>query len=124
MVVGQRRNEIAVLRSRGATIIQVLGMAALESLLLGIVGVVVGSPGASAIAAFFSRVTSFMNFSASPQINTDVTLDTVRFGLIAAGISLIFMVIPTIQGDSSYDYHIQTGPFASIAPAVVAEGMA
>ena len=51
-----------------------------------------------------------MNFSASPQINTDVTLDTVRFGLIAAGISLIFMIIPTIGASSSYDcgrYHKQ-----------------
>ena len=96
MVIGQRRNEIAVLRSRGATIFQVIGIAALEGILLGLVGLAVGSPGASAIATFFSRAITFMDFSASSQITADITFNALRFGLIAVGISLLFIVVPTI----------------------------
>ena len=96
MVIGQRRNEIAVLRSRGATIFQVIGIALLEGILLGLVGLVVGSPGASAIASFFSRAITFMDFSARSQITADITLNTLKFGLIAVGISLLFIVLPTI----------------------------
>jgi len=96
MVVGQRRNEIAVLRSRGATIIQIIGMAILESVLLGMVGLAVGAPGASAVATFFSRAISFLNFSANNQINADITLTAVQFGAVAVILALLFMVLPTI----------------------------
>jgi putative ABC transport system permease protein len=44
MAVGQRRNEIAVLRSRGSTVLQLVGMAILESLILGLIGMAVGTP--------------------------------------------------------------------------------
>jgi putative ABC transport system permease protein len=96
MVVGQRRNEIAVLRSRGATIVQIIGMAALESTLLGLVGLAAGAPGAASVASFFGRAISFLNFSAHSDINTDITLNSVRIGAIAVIISLAFMVLPSI----------------------------
>ncbi len=96
MVVGQRRNEIAVLRSRGATIIQVIGMAILESTLLGLIGLAAGAPGASWVATFFSRAISFLNFSNTSLINADITLNAARFGLVAVAIALLFMVLPTI----------------------------
>ena len=96
MVVGQRRNEIAVLRSRGATIIQIIGMAILESALLGIIGLGLGAPGASAVASFFSRAISFLNFSANNQINADITVTAIQFGLVAVAIAMLFMVLPTI----------------------------
>lgn len=100
MVVSQRRNEIAVLRSRGATVVQVLGMAALESALLGIVGLALGAPGAQTIATFFSRAISFLNFSARTSIQPDVTVTAVQFGLIAVAIALVFMILPTMGAAS------------------------
>ena len=96
MVVSQRRNEIAVLRSRGATLIQMIGMAILESTLLGLVGLAAGVPGASMVASFFSRAISFLNFSGKSLINPDVNVNAVKFGLGAVFIALIFMVLPTI----------------------------
>src|SRR4029077_7627507 len=41
--VSRQRNEIAVLRSRGATAVQVVGMAALEGLLLGLLALALGA---------------------------------------------------------------------------------
>ena len=64
MSVGQRRNEIAVLRSRGSTTVQLVGMASLEALLLGLVGMLVGTPLAQVVAQFFGRARSFLDFSA------------------------------------------------------------
>ena len=96
MVTSQRRNEIAVLRSRGATVIQVVGMAALESILLGLVGLALGMPGAQAIASFFSRAISFLRFANKAEIGAEITLDAVRFGLVATGIVLVFMIVPTM----------------------------
>ncbi len=96
MVTSQRRNEIAVLRSRGATVIQVLGMAALESILLGLVGLALGMPGAQAVATFFSRAISFLNFTAKAEIGVEITLNAVRFGLVGVGIALVFMIVPTL----------------------------
>ena len=95
MVVSQRRNEIAVLRSRGATVTQVLGMAALESIFLGLIGLGLGVPGAQVVATFFSRAISFLNFTATTQIQAEMTLNAVRFGLIAVLVALIFMIVPT-----------------------------
>lgn len=96
MVISQRRNEIAVLRSRGATVFQVVGIAALEGLLLGLVGLVLGVPGALQIASFFGRVVSFLNFSGTPDMQASINLDAMRYGLAAAAIGMIFMVLPTL----------------------------
>ena len=71
-------------------------MAVLESVLLGIIGLAAGAPGATAVANFFSRAISFLNFSANNQINADFTINTLKFGLVAVAIALIFMVLPTI----------------------------
>lgn len=97
MVVSQRRNEIAVLHSRGVTAIQLVGLAALEAILLGTVGLAVGIPAAQGIAVYFSRVTGFLTFSDTNLIWMDFTPTAMKFGAIAAGVALVFMVIPTIS---------------------------
>jgi len=97
MAVAQRRNEIAVLRSRGATAVQILGMAGLESILLGIVSLAVGTPAAQVVAQFFSKTRSFLDFSVSSTIRPDVTETAIRFGLIAVGVGLIAQILPTLS---------------------------
>ncbi len=97
MVVGRRRNEIAVLRSRGSTILQVLGMAAMESLILGIVGMAFGTPAAQVVAQFFGKTKSFLDFTAATSMHTQVTLSAVRFGLVTVAVALVAQVIPTLS---------------------------
>ena len=96
MSVGQRRNEIAVLRSRGSTTGQLVGMAILEALLLGVVGMLIGAPLAQVVAGFFGKAKSFLDFSATSGLQVAVTAESVRFGLIAAVVALIAMVLPTV----------------------------
>ena len=96
MAIGQRRNEIAVLRSRGSTVMQILGMATLESLLLGFAGLIIGTPIALLLAQFFGKAKSFLDFSAISSLHTQLTSDAIRFGLVTAAVTLLAQVIPTL----------------------------
>jgi putative ABC transport system permease protein len=96
MSVSQRQNEIAVLRSRGATILQVAGMALLEGLLLGLVSLAAGIPIAQVVAGFFGKTRSFLDFSAQSSLKIDITLSALQFGLGAMIISLVAQVLPTL----------------------------
>jgi len=96
LAVGRQRNEIAVLRSRGATAIQVVGIAALEGLLLGILALAIGSPTGEMIARVIGRARSFLNFTAPSDLRVGVTMATLRFGVAAVGLALIAQVVPTI----------------------------
>lgn len=94
--VGRQRNEIAVLRSRGATILQVSGIAALEGILLGTVALIIGSPAGEAIAQVIGQTRSFLDFSAENNLRVDITTSTLRFGMMAVGLALVAQVIPTL----------------------------
>ena len=95
LAVSRQRNEIAVLRSRGATITQVLGIAVLEGLLLGSVALIIGSPVGQWIAQLIGQTRSFLDFSAQSDLRTDLTAAALRFGLLAIGLALIAQVMPT-----------------------------
>jgi putative ABC transport system permease protein len=97
MAVAQRHNEIAVLRSRGGTVGQLLGMAALEGVLLGLVGLGVGTPLGQGVAHIFGRVRSFLDFGATSRLSVDVTNRAIQFGLVAVLISLIAQLLPTVS---------------------------
>lgn len=94
--VGRQRNEIAVLRSRGATALQVVGIAALEGALLGALGLAIGSPMGELIAQVIGKARSFLNFTADTELRVGVTMATLRFGVAAMGLALVAQVVPTI----------------------------
>jgi len=96
MVVAQRRNEIAVLRSRGASVLQVTGMAVIESLLLAVAGMVIAIPIAQVIVTFFSKAVSFLDFSAASQINAAITDTALRLGILSVLVATLAQVFPTL----------------------------
>jgi putative ABC transport system permease protein len=95
MVVDQRRNEIAVLRSRGSSVPQLLGIALVESFLLGILALIAAIPLSLVIANFFSRTVSFLNFTGASQIKASFSWAELRFGLVALAMVTMAQVIPT-----------------------------
>ncbi|MEE8391075.1 MAG: FtsX-like permease family protein, partial [Anaerolineae bacterium] len=94
--VERQRNEIAVLRSRGATVVQVVGIAALEGTLLSVFALAVGFPASEAIARVIGRARSFLDFTLQSELRVNVTMTTVRFGLVAVGLTLVALIVPTI----------------------------
>ncbi|MCP4543530.1 MAG: ABC transporter permease [Chloroflexi bacterium] len=94
--VGRQRNEIAVLRSRGATAIQVVGIAALEGALLGVFALAVSFPVSEMIAHIIGRSRSFLDFTLQSDLRVNLTMSIARFGVIAVGVTLLALIVPTI----------------------------
>lgn len=95
LYVGQQRNEIAVLRSRGATVVQVLGIAAIEGLLLGAMALLGGTPLGEGIAQLIGRSRSFLDFTAPPDLRVSMTAAAFLFGVGAVLLALVAQLIPT-----------------------------
>jgi putative ABC transport system permease protein len=95
--VGQKRNEIAVLRSRGATSLQIIGISILEGVLLGVVSVAIGLVIGRWLALLIGRSRSFLDFSLPGQLRAGVTPATVRFGAAAIVLAMFAQLGPTIS---------------------------
>ncbi|MCB0063913.1 MAG: ABC transporter permease, partial [Caldilineaceae bacterium] len=96
LAVSRQRNEIAVLRSRGATALQILGIASLEAFFLGALALAAGVPVSEGISRIIGATRSFLNFSVENDLRVNMTLTTFRFGLAALGITLIAQVVPSL----------------------------
>ena len=96
LAVSRQRNEIAVLRSRGATVLQVIGIAALEALLLGLIALGAGIPVSQQIAQAIGATKSFLNFTVEGDLRVGMTLTTLRFGVAAVVVTMIAQVFPSL----------------------------
>ncbi|MBC8450299.1 MAG: FtsX-like permease family protein [Chloroflexi bacterium] len=97
LTVGQQRNEIAVLRSRGGTTFQVVGIAAMEALVLNALAVALGWPLSQVFAKTIGRTQSFLVFSDAtdmPQLLMSPSI--LRFGLAMAAVALVIQIVPTL----------------------------
>jgi putative ABC transport system permease protein len=94
--VGARRNEIAVLRSRGATAPQVIGIVGVEALILGLVSLAAAAPLSRWIAQSIGRATSFLDFTGRPNLRVDMTPIIWRFGLVAILLILVAQIVPAL----------------------------
>jgi putative ABC transport system permease protein len=93
--VARQRNEIAVLRSRGATVLQVVGIATLEAMLLGLAALAAGWPVGQQIAHTIGATRSFLDFTVNSQLRVEMTMATLRFGLFAVAITMVAQVLPS-----------------------------
>jgi putative ABC transport system permease protein len=92
----RRRNETAVFRSRGATVSQVVGIAAWESLLLGAVALASGVPLAVLVARSMGRAFGFLVFAGRSRLQVEVTPSAMLFAVIAAVLALMARLAFTV----------------------------
>jgi len=97
MIVSRQRNELAVLRSRGTTIGQIIGIYALEGAGIGLLALAVGALAAHGVAHWMGHTTSFLTFGSGAQFSTHLGWNSLRFGLIAVVASLLTSVGPAIR---------------------------
>jgi putative ABC transport system permease protein len=95
--VERQRAEIAVLRSRGATLFQIIGIVFLEGALLGIIALVFSTPIALQLAKTIGNTRSFLDFGADIELRIGLTEATIQAGLIAICIAVFAQVLPTIN---------------------------
>jgi putative ABC transport system permease protein len=94
--VSQQRSEIAVLRSRGGTTAQVMGIAALEALVLNALALALGWPLSEVFAGLIARTQSFLNFSNTTDVQVVMSPSALRFGVGMAALSFLIQMIPTL----------------------------
>jgi putative ABC transport system permease protein len=97
LFVGQQRGEMAILRSRGASALQVVGISLLQGVLLGAVALAGGIGLAYWITHSIGRARSFLDFSAAGGLRVDMTPQILGYGLLGIAIILVIQVlIPTL----------------------------
>jgi len=95
--VERQRNEIAILRSRGATPIQILGLTAMEGLILGLVSLAISLPLAVRLTRVIAQTRSFLDLGASnSDLRVAVSSSSIQIGLAAIGLVLLAMIIPAL----------------------------
>ncbi len=95
LAVARRRNEIAILRSRGATTAQVVGIAALEGLVLAGVALAAGLLAGLGVARVIGRTRSFLDFTLQTDLSVGISAGAVRIALAGVGLALLALVLPT-----------------------------
>ncbi|MGC9523257.1 MAG: ABC transporter permease [Anaerolineae bacterium] len=93
----RQRGQVAALRSRGATRGQVLGIAAVESGLLGLLALVIALPVGLGLAYAMGQTRSFLDFSVAAKLRVGLTGHTVRIGALAVLATLILQIAPLIS---------------------------
>lgn len=100
MVVQRGQNEIAVLRSRGATRLQILGVYALEGLLIGVVGLALGLLLGQWLAQLMSRTRTFLDTglwgNSAESLAIVLSPTAWQYALIAVGLAVIALLIPAL----------------------------
>ncbi len=96
LVVDGQRNETAVMRSRGASPFQVVGLTTVEGVIMGVIALVIGMIMATAFTQLIGTTRSFMDFrwgqhfivSIPPTIGSTIAL--------ALAFTVLIRVVPTI----------------------------
>ena len=95
--VERQRNEIAILRSRGASPLQILGLTALEGLILGLISLAISLPVAMQLTRIISQTRSFLDISADGTgLRVAISSSSIQIGLAAIGVVLLAMIIPAV----------------------------
>ncbi len=99
--VDQRRNEIAMMRSRGATPGQVVAMSLLEGLLLGLLAWALGTGFGLLFTQAMGHTLRFMDFSAESYLRVFLTPDSIQAGILAVFLALAAQVLPVLSTSKS-----------------------
>ena len=98
LFVNQQRGEMAILRSRGASSLQVVGISLLQGILLGAVALTGGVGLAYLITHSIGKARSFLDFSAAGGLRVSMTPQILGYGLLGIAIILILQIlIPTLS---------------------------
>ena len=94
LTTNERRSELAVLRSRGASRAQLLGQVGVESALLAAGAFLISIPVSLGVASLMGSVDTFLGFGADENLAVQLTSPAIRVGLIVAMVSVVLQVLP------------------------------
>ncbi|MDH7475729.1 MAG: hypothetical protein QHJ74_17275, partial [Anaerolineae bacterium] len=95
LLAQRRQGEIALLRSRGASRMQIVGTAFLEELLVGGIALSMGLPLSAVLARGLGMTKSFLVFAPGPTLPVGMPWASLRFTVAAVGLVLLVGLGPT-----------------------------
>ena len=93
-LLGMEQGEIAVLKSRGASRKQVIGIYILQSLILVTISLVIGIILSVILTRVLFSANAFLEFVRRRNVEILLNKNAVIYALIAAGISILAMIVP------------------------------
>ena len=96
LTVGGQRNEIAVLRSRGASVVQVVAISLIEALVLALLALAIGTFAGQGLAQLVGQARSFLTFVGGDSLAVNVTSTSLRFGIAIALLAVIITIVPVM----------------------------
>ena len=94
LFVHSQKNEIAVLRSRGAPRLWILVVYLVEWGLMGLVAWIISLPLGMLLAGLMGRTQSFLDFSTQPGFTPQLGFQSAMLGLLAVVIGIVACLIP------------------------------
>ena len=96
MVIERQRGEIALLKSRGASTFQLIGMYLLEGLIMGALALAIGPLLGTGIAQLIGNAYGFLQFARRPPLLIIVTGETLQYAGAAVALAIGATLIPAI----------------------------
>jgi len=100
MTVRREQTEIAVLRSRGTSRWQVLGMYLLQGLVLGVIALGLGILLGQAIALVMGQIRSFLTLVNRPMLPVRLSSSNLRFAFGAVVVALLATLLPVLSASA------------------------
>ncbi len=97
LVVERQRGEIAILKSRGTGDFQVIGIYALEGIMIGAVGLALGLVIGKQLALVMGNTVSFLTFGSRQPLPVFITPRTIRLSLLGVAVGLFTTLAPAIR---------------------------
>ena len=94
LFVRNQQNEIAVLRSRGASRLWIMVVYIIEWGSLGLAAWIIGLPTGMLLAGLMGRTKSFLDFSNMPAFAPHLSIQAVFLSLLAVGVGIAFCLLP------------------------------
>jgi putative ABC transport system permease protein len=96
LTTNDQRNEVAVLRSRGASVWQILSISFAQALILGVVALLVGTPLAVLVVQVLGQARSFLQFSGTELLPVIVTAAGMPMAVVVMGMTILITVLPML----------------------------
>ena len=97
LVVERQRGEIAILKSRGTGDMQVVGIYALEGLMIGIVGLLGGILVGRQLALIMGNTVSFLAFGDRQPLPVIITPRAIRLGVLGVTLAVLTSLSPAMR---------------------------
>lgn len=97
LMMGKQENEIAVLRSRGASKLQMLFSYVIENCTLGLIALLVGPPLGLYITRMLGATKGFLQMQGRTQLAVHLSSVTYKYALVAVLVSVVMTIIPAFR---------------------------